>query len=123
MPTSVNLRWNSDRVVTRARGVLLARAQVAAPALEAQVKARLGTPFPPASAPGQPPHRRTGALQRGVHATARLLNNRVRVSLTVLASYARFLQRGTSRMLARPFAGLPPDARLVVDFLSGRRKS
>lgn len=125
---STTLRWNSDRVISRARSTMLARGNLAAEALERQVKARVGAPYPPASLPGQPPHRRTGALQRGIHVTARLLANRVRVSVTALAFYAKFLQLGTRGsgnrpgMAARPFVGFPADARLIVDFLSGRRR-
>ena len=120
---SVDLRWNQDRVITRARATMMRRGVLAAEALERQVKTRVADPFPPASRPGQPPHRRTGALQRGIQTTARLLVNRVRISLTAAAHYARFLQRGTRKMARRPFVGLPADARLVVDFLSGRRRS
>ncbi len=110
--------------MSRTRVVMLQRSQIAASVLERNVKARIGTSFPPASRPGRPPHRRTGALQRGVHGAARVLNNfRVRVELTVAAFYAPFLQRGTRRMAARPFIGFAEDARTVVDILSGRRSS
>ena len=120
----VTLRWHQDRVVSRVRAQTMQRAQVAATVLERNVKSRLGTPYPPASRPGQPPHRRSGALQRGVQATARLINRfRVRVAVMIAAFYAPFLQRGTRRMARRPITGYAEDARAVVDILSGRRRS
>jgi hypothetical protein len=120
----VTLRWHQDRVVSRVRTDTLRRAQIAATVLERNVKARLGTPGPPASRPGQPPRRRSGALQRGVRATARLVNQfRVRVAVSVAAFYAPFLQRGTRRMARRPITGYAEDTRAVVDILSGRRRS
>lgn len=120
----VTLRWHQDRVMSRVRTQTLQRAHVAAAVLEHNVKTRLGTPYPPASRPGQPPHRRTGALQRSVHATARMINQfRVRIAVTVAAFYAQFLQRGTRRMARRPITGYAQDARAMVDILSGRRRS
>jgi hypothetical protein len=122
MPTRTTLIWNQDRVISRARGVMLARAQNAAEAAEQQVKARLGEAHPPASAPGQPPRRRTGALQRSIVGAVRATVARIRVQVSAAAPYARMLQQGTRKMAARPFLGLPIDARLIVDILSGRRR-
>jgi hypothetical protein len=117
-----NLIWRSDRIMGRVNATMIARGRVAAAAGERQVKARIADPFPPASRPGQPPKRRTGALQRSVLGTVRLLTRRIRVTLSAAAPHAIYLQRGTSRMARRPFLGLPEDARLIVDILSGRRR-
>jgi Bacteriophage HK97-gp10, putative tail-component len=119
---TTNLVWRQDRVISRARATMLRRGQVAASAAERQVRDRLSTPSPPPSTAGQPPHRRTGVLQRSIVGNVRLLTNIVRVTVTALAPYARFLQRGTRRMASRPFLGFPVDARLIVDILSGRRR-
>jgi len=59
--------------------------------------------YPPASLPGQFPHRRTGLLQRSLRSNVnRVSGNRVQLVLTNTAPYAGFLETGTSRMGARP---------------------
>ncbi len=117
---TANLIWKQDRIVVRVRAVMLRRAQFAAETLEREVRARVGDPYPPASAPGQPPHRRTGALQRSIQGFVKPLAMKIRVGLSIAAPYAKFLQRGTTRMAARPFLGTVSDRRRVVDILSGR---
>ena len=55
--------------------------------------------FPPASAPGTPPARRSGNLAESF--TAEQVDGGAEVSTTV--AYARFLEDGTKHMAARPF--------------------
>jgi hypothetical protein len=59
---------------------------------------------------------------RSIRAVARAIGGGVSVVVTATAPYARGLQRGTGRTTARPFLGLPEDARLAADFFTGRRR-
>ena len=86
---SFTLKWNQDRVITRARRTMLQRGEVAAAALEAQVTQRVSTPYPPASLPGQPPHRRSGRLMAGIRGIARLLGTRIRITVGAAARIGR----------------------------------
>ena len=56
--------------------------------------------FPPASAPGEVPHRRTGRLATSWEIAPQ--GNGVAIISQV--DYAAFLENGTTRMAARPFA-------------------
>jgi HK97 gp10 family phage protein len=64
-----------------------------------KVREAINKPYPPASSPGNPPHRRTGALWRSVFAT----EAKDKVTVAADAPHAEFLERGTRRMAARPF--------------------
>ena len=111
----MELRWHQDRVMANLNATMLRRGQRAAAAVEKQVHDRLGTPYPPASRPGEPPARRTGALQRSIKGTVSSIARRLRVTVSVAAPYASFLvSRGRVIMTTA-------DARLIVDILSGRR--
>lgn len=66
--------------------------------IETYIKLKVSKPYPPASRPGQPPHRRTGRFQRnwrvrGIGKTLQIRNH---------TFYAAFLEAGTSKMAARP---------------------
>lgn len=68
----------------------------------------LNTPFPPASAPGQAPHRRTGGLLRANDASIRSLPGAIELRVGVPAgspnaAVAGYLAGGTSRMAPRPW--------------------
>ena len=54
--------------------------------------------YPPASEPGDPPHRRSGDLQASFRTLA--LMDRLEIRMK---SYGKLLEEGTSRMAARPF--------------------
>jgi HK97 gp10 family phage protein len=68
------------------------------------IRDEISTQYPPASAPGTPPHRRTGNLRAS---TFGLPAERAGDLLTGVvdndAFYATYLENGTSRMAARPF--------------------
>lgn len=55
------------------------------------------------SRPGEPPHKRTGWLQRHVIFELDRKNLRSRVGLSVNAIYGLFLELGTRKMAARPW--------------------
>lgn len=69
-----------------------------------QTKHGLRTPYPPASSPGEFPHRRTGALQQSIRVG--VIDARRRAVTGQFGSdldYATYLELGTSRMAPRPF--------------------
>lgn len=61
------------------------------------------TVYPNPSRPGEPPHKRTGFLQRNVKEEFDAPNLTARVGVTVNARYGLFLELGTKRMAARPW--------------------
>lgn len=70
----------------------------------ADLQRTVGKGYPPASAPGQPPHRRTGELQNSF--TVRLEGEGsadVVMYIESTADHSAYLEYGTSRMAARPF--------------------
>ncbi len=56
-------------------------------------------PNTPASGPGEPPHRRTGILSRSITHEVEGKSAKVGTNL----KYGKYLETGTSQMLARPF--------------------
>lgn len=77
-------------------------------ALVAKYRRILNTPYPPASRPGQPPHRRSGHLRDAQ--AHRIARDAFGVTLIVgvptsspYSDQARFLADGTKRMKARPW--------------------
>lgn len=63
----------------------------------------LNTPYPPASTPGNPPHKRTGWLQKNVLYVLDKAKGLGKVGVTVNASYGAYLEFGTRKMAARPW--------------------
>jgi hypothetical protein len=62
----------------------------------------LGSDYPPASAPGEPPRRRTGDLLESYQVDARVEGETVVVMMTPGVPYADMLEYGTGSMDARP---------------------
>jgi hypothetical protein len=67
-----------------------------------------------ASAAGEPPARRSGALEKSIRAS---FPDALTGQITISARYARFLEEGTGRMAARPF--IQP---AIVALLRGRKR-
>jgi hypothetical protein len=78
----------------RAMGEILDRTQ----------KEVLGTPGPPSSRPGTPPHRRSGQLQRA--AAVKVNPTKGTIQLLNTAPHAPYLRDGTARMAPRPYQSL-----------------
>lgn len=99
---SAKLTWNGPACLELIRTQASARVERAATVLFDEVVKALDVPGPPASRPGDPPHRVKGDLKRGV---VRYFDGRSwvvglapRVKRQGLA-----LELGTRRMQARPF--------------------
>lgn len=76
----------------RGRGVMMADA------LAKEIKQISSDPYPPASKPGKPPHRRSGKFVSGVH-VIRTTNGAL---VRFYAPYSKFLIYGTKHMDPRP---------------------
>jgi HK97 gp10 family phage protein len=71
--------------------------------MKKQVQQMIGKPFPPSSAEGEPPHRRSGNLQRSITIKFSKTPVALEVKVGSKASYAMDLEMGTSKVPARPF--------------------
>jgi len=67
------------------------------------IKARISTPYPPASAPNTPPHMRTDTLRASVDYSVQAAGPIADLTLKVDAPYAVHLEYGTQSMAPRPF--------------------
>lgn len=76
------------------------------PEMVEDVREYIGEPYPPASAPGQPPHKRSGELAASVsYRVVELGPNVYTLELEVAAEHAVYLEEGTATMAPRPFKG------------------
>lgn len=64
-------------------------------------KESISTPYPPASLPGEAPHRRTSDLMEGLEFEVN--EEELKVTIRSTIGYGIFLELGTSKMQARPF--------------------
>jgi hypothetical protein len=101
--------WNAERFNARLRGVLQGRAQRAVNVVVGDTQRRVSTPYPPASQPGEPPHRRTGALMRSISGGVTMTRNTITATVRARAPHAKHLDPGGGRIAQRPFIGLPQD--------------
>lgn len=74
-----------------------------------ELRESISTPYPPASEPGERPHRRSGALAGGVTHSVQVESEGLELIIEVAReggnpSIPAFLEHGTSRMRARPYA-------------------
>ena len=98
------LRWNGAAAVELVKQRASANARRAATLLHEAVVDALSTPAPPASRPGEPPHRRRGDLVRGVLLYLDAASMRWTVAISPrLAKRARALELGTRAIRPRPF--------------------
>jgi HK97 gp10 family phage protein len=105
-----SFKWEGGKVTAKVHNALADAIDYAASRLVKRIRRVLNIPYPPASSPGSPPHRRSGLLRSSVYyeMSRRRLVAYLRVDEA--AFYWRFLEYGTSRMAARPFLGVTVDA-------------
>lgn len=73
--------------------------------VKAETQALIDTPFPPASRPLTPPHKRSGKLHDGITVVVEK-GARGRAAAIVIKSnqpYANWVDKGTKKMIKRPF--------------------
>lgn len=68
----------------------------------AEAERLTGTSYPPASAPGQPPHRRSGQVNRGFTHDVTVTGTRINARVTNRAPHWKYLVAGAKRMAPRP---------------------
>lgn len=73
----------------------------------AEIKERLDENYPPASAPGESPHKRSGGLQESVRQQTDQVGDEVVANIQAGRGdgVAGYLEHGTTQMGARPFLG------------------
>ena len=103
MPATSKVIWHGRSHFAIVRRGLRAGMKRGADRAAKMVRAKVSIPYPPASSPGNPPHRRTGRLMRSIRSRIGDRGNNVVVEVVATAPYASYLQEGTRRMLARPF--------------------
>lgn len=86
--------------------------------LTAGVRSSLSTPFPPPSAPGRPPHRRTGRLRSSIRSVVFVTPKSVTLQTGSDLDYSLFTELGTARMAPRPY--LRPAVRRTVPRLNAQ---
>lgn len=96
--------------IKKARDISLAAWETGIRSIARDVKAEtqdlIDTPFPPASRKLHPPHRRTGRLHDGITVVVEK-GVRGRAAAIVIKSnqpYANFVDKGTKKMVKRPFS-------------------
>lgn len=93
-----------DRLLrTIPQGTIEATLETAKDVVE-DIKQSLNVPYPPASSPGDPPHKRTGDLQRSYSAILqeKLATGKVNVAIISTSPVSIFTEYGTKNMAARP---------------------
>lgn len=78
----VKITWNGPRVAAGMLGATLDGIGAAANALAEKIKDNIGTQGPPASTPGEFPHRESGDLQRGI----KVIHNRSKKTFRVIST-------------------------------------
>jgi hypothetical protein len=77
----------------RVRAQAASNGKEAAAFVQARLKDRLNTPYPPASRPGEFPHRRSGRLQREAYAVSGVVGSSVVITVAMPTPYAEPLHR------------------------------
>jgi HK97 gp10 family phage protein len=111
-----------DDIVNRLKVKARQAAEVFAERGKSYIRDSLSQPYPPASKPGEIPHRRSGRLMAAVTATVEEQGDQIRVKWGNTAPYSGFLESGTGRMAARPFIR-PASAHLGPQFVAHMREA
>lgn len=84
--------------------VVIQTANEVAQEMEDDVKRRISEPYPPASDPGEPPHRRSGRLAEDAGSVVVVDegSKTVTVNCGTDVFYGEYLEEGTDRMEPRP---------------------
>lgn len=103
--SSASLDWNATDITRRIEDALVVGLGNAGQVLHRRADSLVATNYPPASTPGEPPHRRSGTLQRGLGVRLERIPGGGIVRMGWQRGtpvYAEHLARGTTRMKARP---------------------
>ena len=90
-------------VINRIRSKLMLAMHEEGYEAKQNIRQAISTPYPPASAAGQPPHLRTGELHGSVDYYVTANGVSADLTLRATADHAVYLEFGTQNMAARPF--------------------
>ena len=93
------MEWRGDQFLAKVRARLATNVGEAAAIVADKMVESINGPYPPASEPGEAPHRRTGDLRASVTSEVAGLTGRAGAPGKV----AYWLETGTTKMAARPF--------------------
>lgn len=115
--------WTGPQAVKAIRQRLRHNANAAMLVGVNAIKLKLSEPWPPASAPGEAPHVRTGTLRRGV--TGRVEDDSKGIVILVGVAgvpYAADLEFGKSRLAPRPYIrpAIQENKKEIFNALGGR---
>lgn len=97
----VKLKWNGDAVKKQIQAEKVKNVERAAITFQNEVKRAISEPSPPASEPGQPPHKDTGRLRASISREVDRAEPSARVGTNL--PYGKWLELGTRKMAARSF--------------------
>lgn len=106
----VEFKWRGKQIEWRVRNAVGDALDDLGRRLVWRVRRALNIPYPPASEPGHPPHRRTGLLRNSIFTTVNRHQLVLHLRVDEEAFYWKFLERGTIKMAPRPFLGITLDA-------------
>jgi hypothetical protein len=95
-------RWAGDGLARAIRTHMKGNLDAAGKALVAEYRDILSDPYPPASSPGEPPHRRTGEGLGSIRHVPRDMG----VDVVCDKKYMSYLDSGTGRIAPRPWKQL-----------------
>lgn len=92
------IKFSTGRIIRRTRAAQKKAFDQVRKEMTSALRKKISIPYPPASAPGRPPHMRTGFLRENTEAggTGRTIVIRT-------PQYGIYLEGGTSKMAMRPF--------------------
>lgn len=105
MPATARVRWDSKPVQQQLVNLLMRNARAAGAELRDQTKAAISSRG--RSGAGQPPGLVSGKLRRSIRSIVRRDRSASEITIRVGSGlfYSRFLEKGTSKLAARPFLG------------------
>lgn len=114
----MSLKWNGSQVFGQVEDRIRNNVERALAHLVDALQENLNTPYPPASDPGEFPHKRTGNLQASVY--YQFDRRRFTGDIIVDAPYAVYLEEGTQKMQERPFLQPTIDAEMgtIIEIIS-----
>lgn len=98
-----DLKWYGGRRTWEIRAAIADILAKTAASIVRKIKADLNTPYPPASSPGEAPHKRTGNLRASVDYWINRKTLEVDIGVNIDAPYWQYLEFGTVNMAPRPF--------------------
>lgn len=103
-------KWHGKQIEWRVRNAVADALDDLGRRLVWRVRRALNIPYPPASDPGNPPHRRTGLLRDSIFTTVNRHQLVLHLRVDEETFYWKFLEYGTIKMAPRPFLGVTLDA-------------